>query len=389
MRYWRGYVTAGILALITMGIMMLADRFSQLVDMVYPYVTREFQSILADWSSTVSFTLWQVLVVAIILALMATIVLMILLKWNFVEWLGWVLTGAACIWMLHTGVYGLNYYAGPISDDIRLGSYEFTYEDLAEATTYFRDKANEMAQKMPRNDDGVLLFDDFETLALQAGDGFQNMTYEFSGSVFGGSTLPVKKLSWADYYTSVGITGMHVPLTGEAAVNPQTPVMALPYTMCHEMAHRMCIATENDANFAAFLACLANESLQFQYSAYYMAYRYCYSALFSIGDAQTAAAAARINEGVNTYLEYDLHTYDKFFSSRRNETITRISDGMNDTYIKISGDKNGEKSYGQVSIYLVNWYLEELVLPFENEDSTFDPMDKDHVDGILGGKQEE
>ena len=84
-----------------------------------------------------------------------------------------------------------------------------------------------------------------------------------------------------------------------------------------------------------------------------------------------------------------MRTYDKFFSSRRNETITRISDGVNDTYIKISGDKNGEKSYGQVSIYLVNWYLEELVLPFENEDSTFDPMDKDHVDGILGGKQEE
>lgn len=389
MKYWRGYVTAGILAAITMGLMLIAERFSQLVDMVYPYVTREFQSILADWNSTVDFTLWQVLVVGIILGLMTTIVLMIALKWNFFEWLGWVLAGASCIWLLHTGVYGLNYYAGPISDDIRLGSYEFTYEDLAEATTYFRDKANELAKEMPRDDAGMLLLDDFDTMALLAGNGFQNMTYQYSGSVFAGTTLPVKKLSWADYYTSVGITGIHVALTGEAAVNPQTPAMALPFTICHEMAHRMCISTENDANFAAFMACLANESLQFQYSAYYMAYRYCYSALFSIGEAETAAAAARINQGVNTYLRYDLRTYDRFFSSHRNETISDISDAANDAYIKISGDKDGEASYGKVSVYLVNWYLEELVIPFEEDDSNFDPMDKDQVNGILDGNQEE
>ena len=32
----------------------------------------------------------------------------------------------------------------------------------------------------------------------------------------------------------------------------------------------------------------------------------------------------------------------------------------------------------------MNWYLEEMVLPYEEEDSTFDPLDKDHVDSILG-----
>ena len=384
MRYWRGYVTAGIIALITTGLMLLAERFSLLVDMVYPYVTREFQSILNQWSSTVDFTLWQVLVVAIILILVATIVLMITLKWNFVQWLGWVLAGASCIWLLHTGIYGLNYYAGPISDDIRLGSYEFTYEDLEEATIYFRDKANEFAKKMPRDETGVLQFSDFDTMAQQAGQGFQAMTYEHSGSVFAGTIEPVKKLGWADFYTSVGITGIHVALTGEAAVNPQTPAVALPFTICHEMAHRMCFATENDANFAAFLACLANESVEFQYSAYYMAYRYCYSALYAIGEAKTAAAAARISKGMNTYLYYDLKTYDKFFATHRDEVIADISDLANDAYIKISGDKEGEDSYDLVSIYLVNWYLEELVIPYEDEDSNFNPMDKDFVSGILG-----
>ena len=384
MKYWRGYLTAGIIGLITVGLMMIANRFSQLVDMVYPFVTREVQSILAGWSSTVSFTLWQVLVVAMLLAIAVTAVLMVTLKWNFVQWLGWVLAGASCIWLLHTGIYGLNYYAGSISDDIRLGNYEFTAQDLEDTTIYFRDKANEMARQMKRDENGKLLFDDFDTLAAQAGQGFTALAYEHSGSIFAGCTLPVKKLSWADMYTAMGITGVTMPLTGEAAVNPQIPALSLPFTMCHEMAHRMCIATEDDANFAAFLACLANEDPQFQYSAYYMAFRYCYSALASAGTPETAAAAARVQLGINAHLEYDLTQYDKFFSKHRDETLTNIADSVNDTYIKVSGDENGTASYGQVSIYLVNWYLEEMVFPFEEEDSGFDPMDKDHVGGILG-----
>ena len=384
MRYWRGYLTAGIIAAITMGLMMLAERFSSLVDMVYPYVTREFQSILAEWSSTVPFTLWQVLVVGLVLAVATTLVLMITLKWNFVEWLGWVLAGASCIWLLHTGVYGLNYYAGPISADIRLGSYEFTVEDLEEATIYFRDQANAMALEMERDENGALIYDDFDTLALQAGDGFNTLAYEQSGSVFAGSVLPVKQLGWADMYTSMGILGVTMPLTGEAAVNPQIPVVALPFTMCHEMAHRMCIATENDANFAAFLTCLANESKQFQYSAYYMAYRYCYNALRSAGTAEAAAAAARVQLDVNTYLQYDLKMYDRFFQTHRDNNAANIADMANDGYIKASGDKNGTASYGQVSIYLVNWYIEKQVRPFEGDDSGFDPLDKDFVHGALG-----
>ena len=36
MKYWRGYLTAAILAAITMGLMMVADRFTLLVDMLYP-----------------------------------------------------------------------------------------------------------------------------------------------------------------------------------------------------------------------------------------------------------------------------------------------------------------------------------------------------------------
>lgn len=387
LKYWRGYLTAAIFAAITFGLTQLAKRFSPLVDMVYPYVTRSIQGILTQWSSAVDYTVWQVLALLLLIGLLATIVLMIALKWNFFQWLGWVLAGASLIWMLHTGIYGLNYYAGPLSEDIRIGSHDFTVKDLEDATLFFRDNANLLAEAMPRDGDGKLAFSDFDTLAEQAGDGFRVLTYEESGSVFAGSTLPVKKLAWADMYTSIGITGITMPITGEAAVNPQIPAVSLPFTMCHEMAHRMCIATENDANFAAFLACMANESPEFRYSAYYMAYRYCYNALASAGTPEAAAAAARIDLEVNAYLRYDLKDYNRFFSSHRDDLASNVADSVNNAYIQISGDENGTASYGMVATSLVNWYIEKMVLPYvdETEENGFDPLDKDYINGILGG----
>ncbi len=386
MKYWRGYITAGILLLITVGLTQIAQRFSTLVDMVYPYVTRFIQGFLATWTSGVDFTVWQVLVVVLLIGVIATLILAILLKWNFFQWLGWVLASASMLWMLHTGIYGLNYYAGPLADDIRLNVKELTSEDIESATIYFRDKANELAQQLPRKENGDLIFSDFDTLANQAGDGFINLTYNptgsISGSVFAGSTEPVKMLGWAGMYTSLGICGVTMPLTGEAAVNPQIPSMSMPFTMCHEMAHRMCIALEDDANLAAFLACLHNESPEFQYSAYYMAYRYCYSAMVNSGDATDAAAAARIHSEANIFLKYDLREYDKFFLSNRSEVASNVANAANDTYIKVSGDEAGVASYGNVATLLVNWYVQELVLPFQTpeEGDGFDPLDKEQVD---------
>ena len=387
MKYWRGFLVAGILAAITLGLQWLAKRFTQLVDMVYPFLTREIQGFLAGWSGNVDFTVWQVLVMLIVAVLAASIVLMIVLKWNFFQWMGWILAGASMIWLLHTGIYGLNYYASPLSQDIRMGDYSaYVQENLEDATLYFLSQANELAKEMPRDEQGNLQTGTFQELAVQAGSGFETLVFS-TGAVFGGNTSPVKELAWADFYTSMGITGVHMPITGEAAVNPQTPAVSLPYTMCHEMAHRMCIATENDANFAAFLACLANEDPAFRYSAYFMAYRYCYNALMAEGTADAVAAAARIDLQVNAYLRFDMKKYDHFFSSHRNETLSVVGDTVNDTYIKVSGDEQGTASYGKVSDLLVNWYIEEMVIPYmdQEEENPFDPMDKDYIGGILEG----
>ena len=384
MKYWRGYLIAAIIAAVTWGINKLGATYSNLVDMVYPYLTRTIQTFLAEWSSSLDFCIWQVAVVVLVLLAMASIVLMILLRWNPFQWLGWVLTAVASIWLLSTCIYGLNQHAGSLANDIRLNVTHYTLEELEAATVYYRDLANELSDQIPRQANGDPDYPIFEELALYAGEGFKDLTYNHSYSVFAGSTVPVKKLGWADMYTASGITGVTVGLTGEAAVNPSTPVLCQPFAMCHEMAHRMCIAIDQDANFAAFLACANNSRPEFQYAAYYMAYRYCYNTLYAHGTAEATTAAARLDAGLSKNLKRDLETFSKFFNDDPYVKANLLTDSIE----TVATPDEATAASNQMTDLLVSWHIQEVVIPAqaENAVSTFDPYDENQVDlsGIVG-----
>ena len=389
LKYWFGYLTAAIFGAIAWVLMEFGDRFATLVDMVYPYVIRTLQGILAEWTSTVDFPVWQLLTVVLGVILLASAVLMIVLKWNPIQWGGWVVAVFAFLYMMHTVVWGLNYSAGPLAEDLRLDMSSYNLEELTEAAEFYRDQANALAKQVNRDANGNVQFAEFEDLAKIAYKGFDVLTYENHYPVFAGSRLPVKKLGWADLYTSVGITGVTFGLTGEAAVNPQIPDVTLPFTMAHEMAHRMCIAIERDANFAAFLACSVHEDPEFRYSGYFMAYRYCYNALASVRDPSAAAAAARVKSGTSDLLQRDMDYYSNFFAAKKDDLATEVADTLNDTYLKVSGDEGGVRSYNQVCDLLVSWHIQTVVLPsITVEESHFDPYDESQVDlsGIVNAR---
>ena len=373
MKYWRGYIAAALFAALAMALTSFSKAHGVLVDMIYPYVSRLIQTSLSGWVSGGDFCLWQVLLVLLGVAGLASVVLMILFRWNFVQWLGWVLACVSLLSLLHTGIYGLNQYAGPLADDVRLsalvdeetGNALYLDSELVETTAYLRDIANELSLAVPRNADGSVDFPAFSELAEMAADGYDVLVYDKTYSVFAGATDPVKELGWASMYTNMGVTGMHVAFTGEAAVNPKTPAVAMPHIMCREMAHRMCIANDRDANLAAFLACDANPNPIFRYSGYFMAFRYCYHSLIARNTSAAEAAAAQIYAGATDQLKLDLAAYDNFF------------DGTDAT--DLAGDE--EDVNGNITDLMVSWYVQEIYLPaHKEEDVTFDPENKDQID---------
>ena len=198
MKYWFGYLTAAIFGGLAWVLMQFGQRYTALVDMVYPYIARTLQDILAKWSGAVAFPIWQLLAVVLGVLVLASLVLMILLKWNPIQWFGWVAAVFAFVYLLHTAVWGLSYYAGPLCEDMRLEVSSYNLEELTEAAEYYRNQANALSTMVKRDSTGNVEFADFDTLAGRAGDGFHALTYDYHYPIFAGSREPVKELGWAD-----------------------------------------------------------------------------------------------------------------------------------------------------------------------------------------------
>ena len=164
---------------------------------------------------------------------------------------------------------------------------------------------------------------------------------------------------------------MTVYITGEAAVNPQTPPMTMPFVVCRQMAQRMCITQQQDAAFAAFLACDANTDPAFRYCAYFMAYRYCHAALLSMDTAAAQQAAVGLTGTESELLKKDMAAYGASFAAK-----------SDDQYIQTLQKRN-EQAPEQSNLVdlLVSWHIQEYVLPTLQDDViVFDPLDEHQVD---------
>lgn len=354
MKYWRGYLVAAIMTLCSWGLTEFAKSHVQLIDMVYPYVDRIVMDYLAAWSADFAGCLWQTLLIFGIVLLVGSGVLMLVLRWNPVQWFGWVLAAFYTVSLLNTGIYGLNQYATSISEDVRLVYNHYTFDTLERAALYYRDKANESVKKVSRNADGTIRESDFAELNVSAAKGFNTLVYENGYAVFSGTDLPVKQLGFADRYD--GITGKTVGITGEAAVNPNVPRVGMPFAICHEMAHRMCVYSDSDADFSAFLACTANDSPEFIYAGYLMAYRNCYNALAAIGSGESQVVLAKLISGTDDRILQDMETYNAFLGDQGTVADTELTN------------------------LLVSWHIQEIARfeDAEEEKQQFDAMDETH-----------
>lgn len=374
MKYWISYLVAAIFAVLTVALTKFAAAHTALMDMVYPYMSRIVMSTLADWSAGGG-CIWQSVLYKAMFVFGAFVILACIFKWNLIQWCGWVLAAFSLVVMLNTGLYELNAYASPIANDMRLQMTSPTTTELNETALYFREKANELATQVNRTGSGEPEFGTFEELAEQAGDGFKTMTYEKKSAVFAGSTVPVKKQDW---FRKEGVPGYFLPVTGEAAVNPDVPVASLPFAMCKLMAQRMCIYSDIDSDFAAFLAASNNESIEFQYSAYLMAYYYCYEELASIDTPTARECAAQTNAGVNEWLRKDLEACRQFYSKAPEEGKRVMAD------IPVE-EQNADlivfERYTSVTQLFASWYIQEFVVPQHKEEVIpFDPFDPNQVD---------
>ena len=166
--------------------------------------------------------------------------------------------------------------------------------------------------------------------------------------------VSVKPVALSEPWTYTHISGMYFPFTGESNINTNYPDFVLAFTTAHEIAHQLGYAKEDEANLLAFMSLCFSHDEYLVYSAYMHAFE---SLLYELEPKMAGTAALSLDR---RYAK-DFSAYYTHSAKYVNKTVSAVSAGVNDTYLKANGVENGIESYGQFTKYICRYF--QLVYP--------------------------
>ena len=164
--------------------------------------------------------------------------------------------------------------------------------------------------------------------------------------------LGVKPMLFGYVMQRMAVDGYYNPFTGEGQVDGDLPGFELPFIICHEMAHQAGIGDEGDANLMAYAVGTMMNDSSFNYSCYLNIWLYTNSRLYR----RDSTVAKAFEKKLNALTKAHIDTLDQI-SSKYNSTMTLYSGKIYDSYLKLQDQKDGIRSYGNVSISA--WQLEQ------------------------------
>jgi len=278
-------------------------------------------------------------------------------KWFFfIDFLSKASIVVSILFFLQTIMWGINYERITFADNAGIVVEKYSVDELEELCTELIMNANALREKVREDNNGIMRVDGgFRSLAKRAHLGYEaaQKKYPFLSGIYG-RPKPVilsKLMSYSN------IIGMYTGITGEANIDTDIPDMELPSTIMHELAHQRGFAHEDEANFIAYITCMSHPDIDFQYSGAVLALEYSMNALYRIDSERYF----RLMENYSPGLMDDLRNQQKYWSQYQG-IMKKVANSINDTYLKISGEKDGVQSYGRmVDLLLAEFKINQSI----------------------------
>ena len=245
-------------------------------------------------------------------------------------------------------LWGANYYADDFCDMTDLSPAPVSYEDLVRVTQYFADGLAETSAHIARDENGLF------TAGRQEILDYAGTVYDCLYDEFPLLNMPDQKpkgIFFSKIMSAMNFTGFYFPFTGESNVNMDSPAMLLASTCTHELAHQRGIASEQQSNFLAVLACTRCDNANYNYAGWMLGYIHLGNALYR-ADPE---AWQMIRDGLPDEIVLDLRCNSAYWAQYKGLTAT-VTQSLNDKMIKSYGDELGMQSYGAVVDLLVTYY---------------------------------
>lgn len=246
-------------------------------------------------------------------------------------------------------LWAFNYYRQPLYKSLNLEA-EYTTEQLVSFTERLIKKSNRLQIKLVKNDTlKVELPYSKAEIMDKVKDGYKVLSKVYPHLEY--HPKSIKKSLYSLPLTYMGFSGYLNPFTNEAQVNGLISTYKFPTTSCHEAAHQLGYAAENEANFIGSLAAIHNEDVYFKYSGYTFALRYCLAEIYKREPELYETLLPTINKGISK----NYQEVKDFWEAYKNP-IEPIFEKTFDSFLKANNQSAGMKSYSYVVALLVNYY---------------------------------
>ena len=261
-----------------------------------------------------------------------------------------LLAAALTLYLLLCLLLGASYRADGFQERSGLTARPEAVETLAETTALFAGRLRETAALVTRDADGVFAVPSEEIFSASV-DVYRGAEARFPFLRL--RDVPPKQALYSRLMSIFNYTGFYFPFTGEAHINTDPPGALIPATIAHEMAHQRGVASEQEANFVAVLACTESGNETYAYSGWLFGFIHLGNALYRWDPDAYWSIAAGLPETVWA----DLRANDTYWAQFETKAA-EVSSAVYDTMLRSYGQSLGVRSYGAVVDLLLAWYLQ-------------------------------
>lgn len=346
------------LALISIRLMRDHPRFTEqaYAQSLFPGIQNAVSSVFAVFPfSFAEFLLYSLCIAlgAVIVVIAVRLIRKTLPVRRLVSWLLWIaIVGGiglnAFYWM-----WGFNYYRVPLKETMGLSGDSATTEQLEAVCLALARSANELRQQLGEDENGVFEYEEGNAGILRSvPDAYAALGQDIAE--LSGTVKAPKPVAASAVLAAAGIAGIYIPFTEEANVNITATPLLIAASAAHEAAHSLGIAREEEANFVSYLACIASDDPQIQYSGTMLA-------LIHAGNALARYDSEAYSRLWNTYddaVVRDLRANNAYVQSHEG-TVSETVDKVNDSYLRANAQEAGVASYGEMVDLLTAYFLQQ------------------------------
>lgn len=245
-------------------------------------------------------------------------------------------------------LWGMNYYRVPLQE--QLGIESLTYDTLTLQNTTHRhiDKINAIHFTLV-DDDSIVPQTNYSKKDIYKMASKEYRSFKIDSLNFSFKKRSVKHSLLSIPLTYMGFSGYLNPFTGESQVNKKLPMTSFPITVTHEMAHQLGFASETEANYIGYLACVNNKDPYFQYSGELMAVRYLIKEISLYNPYLAQEYFDRLNPGIQRNIQLNRDFWDSYMTPAK-----PVFQKTYDQYLKVNNQSQGLRSYNDIIGFLIN-----------------------------------